>query len=168
MSAQTISTATTQDQKALARGIGLPGRVAVSWATAGGMLTGGFLVAAMTLAGRLSGSGLLMTSAGLFVIGALLGFAHGGVLGVLGRPDHLSLQDALKGVALAAVYAVPAAAVGWIVAGWTAMTVVALYMERTAALVAVGAAWLVGALLVAVAARQGPWWCSRRWPRLCR
>ena len=57
----------------LPRGIGLHGRVAVTWAAAGGILLGGVLVAVMTLAGRLSGHGLFFTVSGLFVIGAVLG-----------------------------------------------------------------------------------------------
>ena len=67
------------------RGVGLPGRVTVSFTMAGGLLLGGIMVALMTLSGQLSGHGLFMTSSGLFVIGAILGGVHGSVLGFLGR-----------------------------------------------------------------------------------
>ena len=163
----TTNAALPQQTKTLGRGIGLPGRVAVTWALAGGLLVGGFLVAAMTLAGRLSGSGLLVTSSGLFLIGAALGFTHGAVLGFMGRPADMNAERATKALGLAAVYTLPALAVGLIVAGWISMTSVALYMQKTAALVAVAVAWLVGLGIVAWAGRCGTT-CLRngyaRWP----
>ncbi|HKJ92273.1 MAG TPA: hypothetical protein VJ957_03845, partial [Longimicrobiales bacterium] len=50
--------------RVLARGVGRAGKIAISWSVAGGLLLGGFLVAGMTLAGRLSGNALLLTSSG--------------------------------------------------------------------------------------------------------
>lgn len=168
MTTRDVAALPRETTETLPRGIGLPGRVAVTWALAGGLLVGGFLVAAMTLAGQLSGSGLLVTASGLFLIGAALGFAHGGALGYLGRPEGLERRRAMVGLGLAAVYTLPALAVGLVVSGWIAMTVVALYTGKTLALVAVGAAWLVGLGLVGVAAAEG-WEALRnawaRWPQ---
>ena len=65
------------------RGIGLTGRVAVSWAVAGGILLGGFMVALLTLTGRMNANGLLISSTLLFTLGGLAGFIHGGALGYL-------------------------------------------------------------------------------------
>lgn len=144
-----------RDGRTVTRGIGVAGRVAVSWGAAGGILVGGFLVAAMTLSGQLSGHGLLLTATGLFVTGALLGFVHGGVLGWLGRPVKVSRRDALAGLALAGAYAIPTLLLSWLVAGWIAMTAVAVYAGKALALAGVSVAWLVGLVLVAVAARQG-------------
>lgn len=149
-----------RDGRTVTRGIGLAGRTAVSWGAAGGILIGGFLVAAMTLAGQLSGHGLLMTATGLFITGAVLGFAHGGVLGWLGRPAKVSRRDALAGLALAGAYAVPALLLSWLVAGWIAMTTVALWTGKTLALVGVVAAWVVGLGVVAAGAANG--WRSLR------
>lgn len=143
------------DGRTLLRGIGVPGTVAVSWAAAGGVLVGGFLVAAMTLTGQLSGHALLLTCTGLFVVGAVLGFIHGAVLGWMGRPKSVNRPEALGGLALSLAYAVPAMLVAWLVAGWIGMTSVALYAGHTAALVGCGVAWLVGIGLVAVAAGHG-------------
>lgn len=143
------------DGRTLTKGIGLPGRVAVGWASAGGILVGGFLVAAMTLTGQLSGHALLLTSTGLFVVGAVLGFVHGAVLGWLGRPKETSPRVALSGLALAVAYAVPALLVSWLVAGWIGMTSVALYAGKTAPVVGTGIAWLVGLTLVALAGEHG-------------
>lgn len=144
-----------KDGRSLMRGIGVPGKVAVTWAAAGGVLVGGFLVALMTLTGQLSGQALLLTSTGLFGVGAALGFAHGAVLGWMGRPKEVTGREALGGLALGLVYAVPALLVSWLVAGWIGMTSVALYSGTTAALVGCGVAWLAGLALVAVATERG-------------
>lgn len=145
----------------LTLGLGSVGRLAVSWAVGGGVLVGGVLVGAMTLAGQLSGFGLLLTSTGLFVVGGVLGFVHGGLLGWLGRPPTESRRAALASLGMGAVYAVPALMVSWLVAGWIAMTTVALYSGKVAGLVGSGVAWLIGAALVVVAAEQG-WSAVRR------
>lgn len=143
------------DGRTVTRGIGLPGRVAVAWSAAGGVLVGGFLVAAMTLTGQLSGHALLLTCTGLFVVGAVLGFVHGAVLGWMGRPAGASRKSSLAGLALAAAYAIPALLVAWLVAGWIGMTSIALYAGKTAAIVGCGIAWFVGLGAVAVAGENG-------------
>lgn len=145
----------------LTLGLGSVGKLAVSWAVGGGVLVGGVLVGAMTLAGQLSGFGLLLTSTGLFVVGGVLGFVHGGLLGWLGRPSTESRREALASLGMGAVFAVPALMVSWLVAGWIAMTTVALYSGKVAGLVGSGIAWLIGAALLVVAAEQG-WSAVRR------
>lgn len=149
-----------RDGRTLTRGLGRPGKAAVSWAAAGGLLVGGFLVAAMTLTGQLSGHALLLTCTGLFVVGAVLGFSHGAVLGWLGRPPEMSRKEAAGSIAFGAAYAVPALLVAWLLAGWIAMTSVALYGGQTAPIIGCGVAWLAGLGLLAVAAEQG-WGCLR-------
>jgi hypothetical protein len=145
----------------LTMGIGSVGKVAVSWAVGGGILVGGVLVAAMTLAGQLSGFGLLLTATGLFAVGAALGFIHGAVLGWIGRPSTESRRAALASLGMGAVYAVPAVLLSWLVAGWIAMTSVALYTGKVAGLIGCGIAWLIGAALLVVATEQG-WTALRR------
>jgi hypothetical protein len=141
--------------RTVTKGLGAPGKLAVSWAAAGGVLVGGFLVAAMTLTGQLSGHALLLTCTGLFVVGAVLGFAHGAVLGWMGRPKDMTRSAALGAVGMAVAYAVPALLVSWLIAGWIGMTSVALYAGRTAPIVGCGIAWLVGLVMVTLAAEQG-------------
>jgi hypothetical protein len=144
-----------QGEAVLARDTGLTGRVLVTWTVAGGLLVGGFLVAGMTLAGRLSGNALLMTAGALYVVGALLGFAHGAVLGFLGRPADVTTRDALGKIGMAALYAVPAATVGFLVAGWIAMTMIALYLGRALPLIGAAVGWAIGLALLAAAAVYG-------------
>ncbi len=146
---------TRMDGRTLTRGLAVPGKVAVAWAAAGGILVGGFLVAAMTLTGQLSGHALLLTCTGLFVVGASLGFVHGAVLGWMGRPKGMPLRQSVGAIAMGAAYAIPALLVAWLVAGWIAMTAVALYAAKTAAIVGCGVAWLAGLTLVTLAAEQG-------------
>jgi hypothetical protein len=153
MSATT--TAKTGTGRPLTLGLGSVGKLAVSWAVGGGVLLGGVVVAGMTLAGQLSGFGLLLTATGLFVLGGVLGFVHGGLLGWMGREETMTRRAALGSLGMGAVYAVPALLLSWLVAGWIAMTTVALYSGKVAGLVGCGIAWLVGAALLVVAAEQG-------------
>ena len=138
----------------ITRGIGLSGRVVVSSTVAGGVLVGGFLVAAMTLAGRLSGNALLLTSGALYLLGSLLGFMHGAALGFLGRGET-SVRRVAGQLGMAALYTVPLLAIGFIVTGWIAMTTTALYVGKVAGLAFVGLGWLAGALMVVVALGYG-------------
>lgn len=155
MTTMTMTRGTGRDEAVLPRDTGLAGRVLVTWTVAGGVMVGGFLVAGMTLAGRLSGNALLMTAGALYVVGAFLGFAHGAVLGYLGRPADVTGREALARLGLGAVYAIPAATLGFLVAGWIAMTMVAQYLGRTLPLVGAGAGWVAGAVLVVLAAVNG-------------
>lgn len=145
----------------LTRGIGRAGRTAVLGAVAGGVALGGFAVAGMSLGGRISGSGLLLSATALFLVGAVLGFGHGGVLGFFGREDGVDGEIAVRSLAKAALYAIPALAVAWVVAGWIALTVVARFTGEIAPMVGVGLGWLAGAALVAWAASTG-WQALRR------
>ncbi len=152
---------------ALPRTIGLHGQVAVLSAMAGGVATGGVLVAAMTLGGMLSGHALFMNATALFVVGAAIGLIHGAVLGFFGRPADTSARLAGKQLALAALYALPGLAVAWLAAIWVAMSVIAAYTGSVGAMVGVGVGWLGAASILVVAAVQA--WRAlgnayARWP----
>jgi hypothetical protein len=109
----------------------------------------------MTLGGQLSGHALFLTSSGLFVIGAVLGLLHGGVLGYLGRRPETTGGEALRGLLLSALYAVPGLAVAWLVAVWLGMSMVASYLGRVGPWIGVGAAWAAGFAVVATAGWYG-------------
>ena len=145
----------------LGRGLAKPGRTAISWAIGGAVGLGGVVVGLEALTGNLSGNGLIVTAFGLFAIGGILGFLHGAVLGVMGRPANMSWQQAARSLALAALYAIPALTVSFLVAGWIALTPVALYTGKTFPLVMAGAAWAVGAVVIAGAVIEG-WQALRR------
>jgi hypothetical protein len=134
---------------------GLPVRVTVAWTVTGAVLMGGVFVAVMTLAERLNGNALLVTAGGLYILGALAGFAAGALLGFFGRPAGVTARDAAHRLGFAALLAVPALAVGFVAAGWIAMTVVALYTGKAVALAAVAVGWLAGAVFVLGAVVEG-------------
>ncbi len=139
----------------LPRGIGLTGRVAVSWAVAGGILLGGFLVAFMTLTGQMSANGLLISSTLLFTVGGLAGFLHGAALGYLGRGAETTRKQALAALALAALYTIPMMAAGWVATGWIAMTVGAVYKRTVLAYAGTMLGWGAGLAVLATAAVLG-------------
>lgn len=139
----------------LPKGIGLHGRTAVFFAAAGGLLLGGVLVALMTLSGRMSGHGIFFTASGLFVIGAVLGLAHGLVLGFLGRPAGVDARRAYGDLGRALLYAVPAVAVAWLATVWVAMTSLAVYLERVTPWIGVAVAWLAALGFLFAALRDG-------------
>lgn len=149
------ATAAGRTGAGLTKGVGLAGRVALTFAVAGGVLLGGVYVAVMAMIGRTSGHAVLLTAVPLFVVGALLGYVHGAVLGVLGRGDGVTRDEAVRGTALAALYAIPLATVAFLVAGWIAMTQAALYIGRPAALVGAGFGWVAGAVIVGTAVFYG-------------
>ena len=155
MSTTTIETTSAVPGTELPRGIGLTGRVAVSWAVAGGVLLGGFLVALLTLTGRMTANGLLISSTLLFTLGGAAGFLHGAALGYLGRGPETTRRQALAALALAALYTIPMMAAGWVATGWIAMTVGALYKHTALAFVGTAIGWAAGLAILTVAAMLG-------------
>lgn len=154
MSAQlTINEATPGT--AVSRTIGLHGRTAVLWGMAGGIAVGGVLVAGMTLAGRLSGNAIFATSTALFIVGAMLGLIHGGVLGFAGRPAETSGNVAARQLALSLLYAIPGLAVAWLVSVWVALTLIAAYANSAGAFAGVAVGWVAAAAILSAAAIHG-------------
>lgn len=154
-------------ERVVARSIGLHGRTAVLWAMAGGVALGGVLVAAMAMAGRLSGHAIFATSTGLFIVGAVIGLAHGVVLAFFGRPAHLPRVEAARDLGLSTLYAIPGLAVAWLVSVWVAMTTIAAYAGSVGALVGVAAGWIGATAILSVAGVHGARALSNayaRWP----
>lgn len=126
--------------------LGVTGRIVVGGTVSTGLLLGGYVVAAMTLAGRMNANGLLLTSLGLFIIGAALGLLLSGAVGVVGREAGVDRSRALARAARGALFAVPACLVGAILAGWVAMAIMTLYVGDVAPV----AFSILGALVGAV------------------
>jgi hypothetical protein len=145
---------TTNPGGTVPRTIGLHGRVAVLSAMAGGVAVGGVLVAAMTLAGRLSGNAIFATATALFIVGALIGMVHGTTLGFLGRPVGVTPRQAGNDLGRAALYVVPGLAVSWLATIWVAMTVVAFYTGRVGPLAGAAIGWVVAGTILTVTAVQ--------------
>ena len=100
--------------------LGIAGRTAIAGAVAGGILSGGFLLAALTVAGRMRSSDLMGLGTILYLAGAALGLLHGAVLGWLGRDEGVDGGGARRQIAVAVLYLPLPLACGWAVAGWIA------------------------------------------------
>lgn len=123
------------------REIGQTGRVVVGGTVSTGLLLGGYAVGAMALAGRMNGGALLVTSFGLFIVGALIGLVVSTAIGLIGRAEGQSLDDAIRSVGMGILYAIPAALIGSVLAGWMAMTVIGIYAGKALAVsLSIGAA----------------------------
>jgi len=156
MKSTTMSGATeAPDGRDMRRLLGFPGRVAVSWAMASGVLAGGVLLAVLTLTDRASAFGIVRTSTALFVGGSLFGFVHGAVLGWMGRDDGSSGADARVSIGFGLMYVIPGLGVSWVVASLISQTVVAQFTGNPFALAGVAAAWIGGGFICIWAAREG-------------
>lgn len=133
----------------MTREIGATGKLVVGGTVSTGLLLGGYVVAAMTLAGRMNGNALLLTSMGLFLVGAVIGLVISALVGLIGREDGLSLREAASRVGKGVLFAIPACLAGSVIAGWIAMAVVALYVGGLAPIAGTIVAALVGALIMA-------------------
>jgi hypothetical protein len=102
------------------RGVELPAALTIAWSLAGGMLFGGAAVVLMILTGRMSGHLMLTASATLFALGALAGLVHGIALGILGRPEDMTIRESIAAMVHGLLYLIPALLLGWLVAGWVA------------------------------------------------
>jgi hypothetical protein len=148
MTAYTESTRPT-----VTRDMDLTGHLVVGGTVSTGLLFGGYGVGILGLTGQTSGHALLVTSLGLFLIGAVVGLTLSALAGVLGRNAGVTLEAAgwqvLKGV----LYALPATLISAMLAGWIAMAVVALYLGKTAPLVGSALAALIAATIMVATAR---------------
>jgi hypothetical protein len=143
----------------MTRDMGLTGQLVVGGTVSTGLLLGGYAVAILTLAGRMNGNALLLTSLGLFLIGAVVGLTLSAVAGVIGREEGVSLEDAGLQVAKGLLYAMPATMIGAMLAGWIALPVVALYLGRTGPMVGSAIAATIAAVVMITTARL-TWECA--------
>ena len=151
---------------AVTRSIGLTGRVVVGGTVSAGLLLGGYTVAAMALAGRINGNGLVLTSLGLFIIGSAAGLLVSTVVGLVGREAGVSWGEAGRRVAKGVLYAIPACAVGAVLAGWIAMAIMGLYLGRVGPIAGTLIAALIGLVVIAATFRATCGCCrnaARRW-----
>jgi hypothetical protein len=162
----TTTQAALPQAPALTRNLDLAGRLPLSFSLAGGFILGGFFVALASLAGRISGSGLLHLSAGLFLVGASMGLAAGMLLAFLGRPAGSTAAETRGAVLLGLLYAVPALIIGFVVAGWIAMTIVSLYAGSVVAMALTATAWMAGTGILWVAAASAAEALHNAWERV--
>ena len=149
------------------RGLELPAAVAISWSLATGMLLGGAAVVAMIATNRMSGHLLLLGSALLFAVGALVGLVHGVILGVAGRPEGTTPRQALGAMVHGLFYYPFGLLLSWAVAGWVAAMPLALIGHHILGAAISALAWVAMAATVYFAGSTGLHALTlayRRWP----
>lgn len=146
---------------------GLAGRMALSWAIAGGFALGGVLMVAAVAVQRSTADSIPIVASALFAVGATGGFIHGALLGVLGRPRDVEFAEAVRGVEYAMMWAVPALLVSWVAVLWMAMASVAVSLRSASVFVVVAAGILFCLVSFLWAAREavvGLRHAMERWP----
>ena len=149
------------------RGLELPAAVAISWSLATGMLLGGAAVVAMIATDRMSGHLLLLGSALLFALGAVLGLVHGVILGVAGRPEGTTPRQAMNAMVHGLFYYPFGLLLSWAVAGWVAAMPLALIGHHILGAAISALAWVAMAATVYFAGSTGLHALTlayRRWP----
>ncbi|MFW5952248.1 MAG: hypothetical protein ACOCVZ_09050 [Gemmatimonadota bacterium] len=129
-------------------GIGSAGKLVVGGTVSTGLLLGGYIVAAMTLAGRMNANALILTSIALFLVGAVVGLLVSAAVALVGRDDGVTLKEGWRQVGKGALFAIPACLGGSVLAGWIAMAVIALYVGGIAPIALSVVAGLVGLLVM--------------------
>lgn len=154
-----------------ASALGAPGsslRVVLTWTPAGGIACGGVVVGVLTVSGAVSPGFQLLAAPVLFAFGAALGFAHGCVLGVVGRPDCMGCGKALRRSAVGGLLALPLVAAAWVVTAGMSLTAALVRDFRPGVFVLSGGAWLLGLALCGWAGMEGVVAVQRalrRWPQ---
>jgi MFS family permease len=138
----------------------------LSWMIAGGVLAGGFLLAYGSRMQHINERHLLYTAGGLYIVGSAIGAILGGALGMLGRPIEESARRAFRDQLFALLYVLPVLFLAFVLTGWIAMTIVAIYLGRVLPLIGVAIAYVVGLAAVAVALRFGWFGVRDAWERL--
>ena len=156
-----------ESTRTVTREAGLTGRLVVGGTVSTGLLLGGYTVGAMALAGRMNGNALLVTSFGLFLVGAAIGLVVALLIGLPGREHGWSLRDAVRSAGTGVLYAIPAALIGSGLAGWIALAVIGLYAGKTVAVVLSTAAAMVGLGILATTFRT-TWTCGTNLARRVR
>ena len=149
------------------RGVELPAALTIAWSLAGGMLFGGAAVVLMILTGRMSGHLMLTASATLFALGALAGLVHGVALGILGRPETMTVRESISAMVHGLLYLVPALLLGWLVAGWVAAMPLAWTGKHFIAVAISALAWvamIVTAYFAGSIGVRAAGLAYRRWP----
>jgi len=132
-----------------------PGRVALAWAGASGMLAGGAWVAVLVRLGRASSSTSLIMTTAFFVLFGALGFVHGGVLGYLGRPAGCTRSCSVRSLFWAAVLGAPVLLLLWELSVWISITEAAVRLHRPGMMILLVSSWLVLLVVCATAVVQG-------------
>ncbi len=135
----------------------LPCRIFVSWSIAGGLVSGGFLVAATTLAGEEVGSAAAQIAVFLWALGTGAGLVHGALLGYMARDIRRPARNVLRDMARTLMWVAPGLLVSAILTVWISLTGPVLRGVRPGVFEAVGifGTWVLGLALLGWATLEG-------------
>lgn len=147
-----------------------PCRIVLSWGMAGGLVAGGFLIAAATLTGRSSGSAIQSMTVLMFGLGAAAGMTHGALLAYLARDPSRSRGDVIRDLLRSLTWTALGLTISAVAALWISLTATVLEGSGSPWLptLAVVLAWVYGIAICGWAAwegLQGVLWAYRRWPQ---
>ncbi len=135
--------------------IGLPGWTVLTWTIAGGVMTGGAWVLVLEATGAVDPVRAGSLAGFLFFFGAIVGVAHGLVLGIVGRPHGRSVTWAMGSAAIGLFLTIPALAGGWVLSHAIAEVPASNPLGGGSALAASGLFWGIGAAICFLAAFEG-------------
>jgi hypothetical protein len=141
--------------RAVSSAFELPGRVALAWAGASGMLAGGVWVAALVRQGRASSSTSLIMTTAFFILFGGLGFVHGGVLGYLGRPHGYTRWQTVRSMFWAALLGAPVLLLLWELSVWVSISEAVIKLQRPVLQLGIAISWLILLGVCATAVVQG-------------
>lgn len=122
--------------------------VTLSSGLAGGILTGGVLMAVATVRVDLRPGAILLFMTVLYAFGASMGLLFGALLGVVGRDETEPRSVAVQRVRWALLKSIPLLLAGWLVAATIALTGDVLQSGPWPLLLVVAASWGVAAVVV--------------------
>jgi len=130
-------------------------RVVASWGLAGGVAGGGILIGAFSLAGYGAAGLYLLLAPVLFLVGSLMGLAHGFALALVGRPGSCSRRRALALALVGGATALPLVGVSWLIANGITLTAVLRTEWRWSWLAVAVVGWVLGVAICTWAAVEG-------------
>lgn len=134
---------------------GAPARLLLSWTMAGGIAGGGVLIGAFALAGLVEPGAHLFAAQALFLVGAVGGLVHAAALGIVGRPDGLTIGGVCWRLAIASPFVIPAAALAGLITAGMMLSAALLTSWEVSWLVVALLSWAVGLALCAWAGIEG-------------
>lgn len=135
--------------------IGLPGWTVLTWTIAGGIMTGGAWVLVLEATGAVDPLRAGSLAGFLFFFGAIVGAAHGLVLGIVGRPHGRTATWAMGSAAIGLFLTIPALAGGWVLAHAIAEVPASQALGGTTAVASSSLFWGIGAAICFLAAYEG-------------
>jgi len=143
-------------------------RLVLSWTMAGGVAGGGMSVGVLTAAGAVNPGFHLLIAPVLFLVGSLLGLAHGGVLAVVARTPEVGRGRAIGWACLAGLMALPLLLPAYVITAGISLTSVVVAEFSPGPFVLMLTAWTAGVAVCAWAAKEGWHAVARayaRWPQ---